>query len=95
MKFIITIFIIITYTNASCFTMPPKVTTVSKWAFSVPNTESSHYKHKTHICPKGYQTYTEYSNIVYEPTNIKNIINLSIYGYTICCETAQIHNKCN
>ena len=87
MKFIIPIFLLISYTNASCFTMPPKVTPVSKWSFTVPNTQSLDYKHETHPCPMSYQIDTEYSNIVYEPTNVKNIINLSIYGYAVCCET--------
>ena len=88
MKFIIPIFLLITFSKASCFTMPPKVTPVSKWVFSVPNTESTNFKHNTHTCPKGYQTYSQHSNIVYQQTNSKNIINLSIYGYAICCETA-------
>ena len=89
MKVIIPIFMLISYVNGSCFTMPPKVTPVSKWAVTVPNIDSSHYKHETHICPKGYQIYSEYSHIQYEPGlglvgDI--IINLSIYGYAVCCE---------
>lgn len=89
MKYIIPIFLLIAYTNASCFTMPPKVTSVNRWSFTIPNTQSTSYKHETHTCPKGYQLDSEYSHIVYEPRYIgsKNIINLSIYGYAVCCET--------
>ena len=92
MKFIIPIFLLIIYTNASCFTMPPKVTPISKWVFTIPNTKSSDYNHKTHQCPKDYQLDSEYSHIQYEPVlglvgDV--IINLSIYGYAVCCETEQ------
>jgi|APSaa5957512535_1039671.scaffolds.fasta_scaffold414014_1 hypothetical protein len=90
MKFIIPIFLLITYTNASCFTMPPKAMAISKWAFTIPNTQSPTYKHETHQCPKGYQLDSEYSHIQYEPgLGLVGdvIINLSIYGYAVCCET--------
>jgi hypothetical protein len=91
MKFIIPIFLLVGYVNASCFTMPPKIVPVSKWVLTVPNTNSPNFNHETHQCPKGYQLDSEYSHNVYEPKililgNI-NIITISIYGYAVCCET--------
>jgi hypothetical protein len=72
-------------TNASCFTMPPKVVKISKWAFSMPNVESSSYIHKSHECPSGYKLDSQYSHIVSSIGNT-NIINLDIHGYSVCCE---------
>jgi hypothetical protein len=71
--------------NACCFTMPPKVVKVSKWAFSIPNVETSSYIHESHLCPNSYNLESQYSHIV---TNMgsSNIIDLSIYGYSVCCE---------
>ena len=71
--------------NACCFTMPPKVVKISKWAFSVPNVESSSYIHKSHECPSGYKLDSQYSHIVSSIGNT-NIINLDIHGYSVCCE---------
>lgn len=80
-------FISIVYSN--CFTMPPKVTTVSKWALSVPNVESKHYIHNTHHCPDDYEINSHYSHI--ETSSIKsNIININIYGYSVCCKKSNI-----
>jgi len=80
-------FISIVYSN--CFTMPPKVTTVSKWAFSVPNVESKNYIHDTHGCPTNYDLNSQYSHI--ENTLIKkNINNINIYGYSVCCKKSNV-----
>ena len=71
--------------NSQCFTMPPKVVKISKWAFSVPNVESSSYIHKSHECPTGYTIDSQHSHIVTSIGN-SNIINLDIHGYSVCCE---------
>jgi hypothetical protein len=71
--------------NANCFTMPPKVVKISKWAFSLPNVESSSYIHESHICPNGYTLDSQYSHIVTSMTT-STIFDLSIYGYSVCCE---------
>ena len=81
-------------TNANCFTMPPKVVKVSKWAFSVPNVESSSYIHESHLCPSGYKIESQYSHIVTSMTTSK-IVDLSIYGYSVCCEEKIIYLEKN
>lgn len=80
--------------NACCFTMPPKVVKVSKWAFSVPNVESSSYIHESHICPNGYNIESQHSHIITRMTR-PTIIELSIYGYTVCCEKKIIYIDTN
>ena len=76
--------------NSCCFTMPPKIVKVSKWAFSVPNVESSSYIHESHICPNGYNIESQHSHIITRMTR-PTIIDLSIYGYTVCCEKKIIY----
>jgi len=80
--------------NANCFTMPPKVVKVSKWAFSVPNVESSSYIHESHLCPIGYKIESQHSHIVTSMTS-SNIFDLSIYGYSVCCEEKIIYLEKN
>ena len=77
-----------------CFTMPPKVVKVSKWAFSIPNVESSSYIHESHLCPIGYNIDSQYSHIITSMSTPK-IIDLSIYGYSVCCEEKVTHIKLN
>ena len=80
-------FISIVYSN--CFTMPPKVKPISKWALSVPNVESNDYIHDTHNCPDNYDLNSQYSHI--ENTLIRNnIININIYGYSVCCKKSNV-----
>jgi len=71
--------------NACCFTMPPKVVKISKWAFSLPNIESDSYIHKSHECPTGYNLESQHSHIV-SKFDIHHIINIDIHGYSVCCE---------
>jgi hypothetical protein len=77
--------------NACCFTMPPKVVKVSKWAFSIPNVDSSSYIHESHECPSKYSLESQHSHIISElEPSIRlistNILNINIYGYSVCCE---------
>ena len=80
--------------NANCFTMPPKVVKVSKWAFSIPNVESSSYIHESYLCPNGYNIESQHSHIVTSMTR-PTIIELSIYGYSVCCEEKIIYLEKN
>jgi len=80
--------------NACCFTMPPKVVKVSKWAFSLPNIQSSSYIHESNLCPSGYTLESQHSHIVTSMFTLK-IIDLSIYGYSVCCEEKVTHIKLN
>jgi hypothetical protein len=81
--------------NGCCFTMPPKVVKVSKWAFSLPNIESSSYIHESHLCPSGYKLESQHSHIVRSMSTDPKIIELSIYGYSVCCEEKVTHIKLN
>ena len=81
--------------NACCFTMPPKVIKVSKWAFSLPNIESSSYIHESQLCPSGYNLESQYSHIVTSISTNPKIIDLSIYGYSVCCEEKVTNIKIN
>ena len=80
-----TMFTMFAMVSCSCFTMPPKVIKVSSWAFSIPNVDSYNYVHETHMCPNGYELYSQYSNMVTELSR-NNIIHLNIYGYSVCCD---------
>ena len=78
--------------NACCFTMPPKVVKISKWTFSLPNIDSSSYIHESHQCPNGYNLELQHSNIVASMSSShQNIIDLKIYGYSVCCEKKIIY----
>jgi hypothetical protein len=83
--FVVTLMNVSGESNACCFTMPPKVVKVSKWAFSIPNVESSSYIHESHECPSTYSLESQHSHIVTSIGN-SNIIYLNIYGYSVCCE---------
>jgi len=84
--FLITLLNLSREANGCCFTMPPKVVKVSKWAFSIPNIESTYYIHESHPCPSGYKLESQHSHIA---TSISN--NPSIYGYSVCCEEKIIY----
>ena len=91
----ITLFNFSIETDGCCFTMPPKVVKVSKWAFSIPNIESSSYIHESHLCPNGYNLESQYSHIVTSMSTNPKIIVLSVYGYSVCCEEKISHIKLN
>ena len=82
--------------NACCFTMPPKVVKISKWAFSLPNIDSNSYIHESHICPIGYNLESHHSNIVTSISSVQpNIVDLNIYGYSVCCEKKKLYIDTN